>query len=74
MLLCAAAVAASLAPGSPRWSFATDDGVWSSPAVAHGRVFFGSKDGGIYAVNASTGGLLWRVNTGGQVPRSCAVQ
>jgi outer membrane protein assembly factor BamB len=34
--------------------------IQSSPAVADGRVFFGSRDGHLYAVDAASGELLWR--------------
>lgn len=36
--------------------------IQSSPAVADGRVFVGSRDGFLYAVDAETGRLLWRVD------------
>jgi outer membrane protein assembly factor BamB len=36
--------------------------IQSSPAVADGRVFVGSRDGFLYAVNAETGKLVWRVD------------
>src|SRR5262245_28398690 len=32
----------------------------SSPAMAEGKVFVGSRDGGMYALNAQTGERLWR--------------
>lgn len=35
--------------------------ITSSPAVAGGAVFFGSRDGSLYAVDATTGALRWRV-------------
>ncbi len=35
--------------------------ITSSPAVADGAVFFGSRDGSLYAVDAATGRLRWRV-------------
>ncbi|HYO45084.1 MAG TPA: PQQ-binding-like beta-propeller repeat protein [Gemmatimonadota bacterium] len=35
--------------------------ITSSPAVAGGAVFFGSRDGSLYAVDAETGALRWRV-------------
>jgi len=35
--------------------------ITSSPAVADGAVFFGSRDGSLYAVDAATGALRWRV-------------
>jgi eukaryotic-like serine/threonine-protein kinase len=34
--------------------------IQSSPAVADGTVFFGARDGFLYAVNASDGRLRWR--------------
>src|SRR5580692_3426354 len=57
---------------SLKWSFATASGVYSSPAVANGVVYFGSWDRNLYALNASTGALLWRYNTG-EVSSSPAV-
>jgi len=36
----------------------------SSPIVAAGRVFFNSDDGYVYALNAATGGLLWKSGLG----------
>jgi outer membrane protein assembly factor BamB len=67
----------SLENGSRRWTFASagsalksgDFGydrrsIQSSPSVSSGRVFFGARDGSIYAVNASTGNQLWRVTAG----------
>jgi outer membrane protein assembly factor BamB len=35
--------------------------ITSSPAVANGAVYFGSRDGSLYAVDAVTGRLRWRV-------------
>jgi outer membrane protein assembly factor BamB len=45
----------------------------SSPAVADGRVFFGSGDGNVYAVDATRGVLLWKFTTGDVVHASPAV-
>jgi outer membrane protein assembly factor BamB len=36
--------------------------IQSSPAVAGGRVFVGSRDGHLYAVDAATGKLAWRAD------------
>ena len=41
----------------------------SSPAVANGVVYFGWQDDSVYALNASTGALLWSYTTGGYVIR-----
>jgi outer membrane protein assembly factor BamB len=44
----------------------------SSPVVAQGMVFFGSGDGHLYALDAVTGGLLWKFATGDVVHSSPA--
>jgi len=45
----------------------------SSPTVVDGRVFFGSGDGHIYALDAESGALLWKHKTGDVVHASPAV-
>lgn len=45
----------------------------SSPAVFQGKVYFGSGDGYVYALDAVTGLLKWRVRTGDVVHASPAV-
>lgn len=45
----------------------------SSPAVADGIVYFGSGDNFVYAVDAATGMLRWKFETGGVVHSSPAV-
>ncbi len=45
----------------------------SSPAVLNGRVYFGSSDGNIYALEAKTGLLQWKFETKGQVHASPAI-
>src|SRR5262245_53903441 len=45
----------------------------SSPAVANGKVFFGSGDGGVYAADAATGVLQWKFSTQDVVHASPAV-
>lgn len=48
--------------------------VWvSSPAIAGGKVFFGSGDGNVYAVDAGSGVLQWKFATGDVVHGSPAV-
>src|SRR6516225_4175990 len=49
--------------------------VYSSPAVANGVVYLGSygPDNSVYALNAGTGALLWKYNTGSNVYSSPAV-
>jgi outer membrane protein assembly factor BamB len=45
----------------------------SSPAVYNGRVYFGSGDGNVYAVDAKSGLLLWKFATGDIVHASPAI-
>jgi len=45
----------------------------SSPAVEHGAVYFGSGDGNVYAVDAATGTLKWKFQTGDVVHASPAL-
>ena len=45
----------------------------SSPAVAEGRVYFGSGDGNVYAVDATSGVMLWKFRTLDVVHASPAV-
>jgi len=45
----------------------------SSPAVADGKVYFGSGDGNVYAVDAKTGVLQWKFPTQDVVHSSPAV-
>jgi outer membrane protein assembly factor BamB len=58
---------AELGPTSgpvPRWKFKTGGFVGSSPTVSKGRVFFGSQNQDVYAVDATTGAERWRFETG----------
>jgi eukaryotic-like serine/threonine-protein kinase len=45
----------------------------SSPAVWNGEVFFGSGDGNVYALNATSGSLKWKFKTGDVVHASPAI-
>src|SRR6185436_20122892 len=53
--------------GARRWSHDAGSSVSSSPAVAAGLVLFGTYDGRFLAVDARTGALRWRMNTGALV-------
>jgi outer membrane protein assembly factor BamB len=55
----------SSAPETNRtvWTFETDGQVYSSPAVADGKVFIGSWDKNLYALDELTGRELWRFET-----------
>jgi len=66
---------ASAAPKTNQtlWTFMTGAGVEFSPAVVNSRVYVGSDDDNVYALNAATGALVWKYTTGSYVGSSPAV-
>jgi outer membrane protein assembly factor BamB len=46
------------------WVYATGGAITSSPAVSGAYVYVGSADDYLYAINATTGALLWKYKTG----------
>ncbi len=55
------------------WVFSTDGPIHSSPAVANGTVYIGSKDGKLYALDTATGAKRWEYQTGSWVQSSPAI-
>ncbi len=53
-----------------KWKYSTSFYVYSSPAVANGVVYIGGDDNNVYALNASTGAVLWTFAAGNQVDSS----
>src|SRR6266571_1503712 len=47
-----------------KWSTSTGGDVWSSPAVSGGLVYVGSLDNNVYALDESTGAVVWQYATG----------
>ena len=47
--------------GAERWTFFTDGPVRLAPVASGGKVYAGSDDGWLYCLDASDGGLLWKV-------------
>src|SRR5512137_1653458 len=47
------------------WRFKTEGPVKSSAAIVQGRVFIGSDDSYIYALNVTNGQKVWAFKTGG---------
>jgi outer membrane protein assembly factor BamB len=45
--------------GATLWTATTGGWVQSSPAVAFGKVYVGSNDGKLYALDESSGGVVW---------------
>ncbi|MDP6157120.1 MAG: PQQ-binding-like beta-propeller repeat protein [Candidatus Thermoplasmatota archaeon] len=52
------------------WKFKTEGGIESSPAVVGEKIYFGSKDGSIYCLDAQTGIEKWAFPTGGDISSS----
>ena len=61
-------VHAATAVGRAEWTFTAGDRVVSSPAVAFGKVWFGSDDGKLYCVDAKTGKQVWAWETPAREP------
>jgi outer membrane protein assembly factor BamB len=59
--------------GGVRWRFQTGGTVRSTPAVTADRVYAGSGDGFLYAINRNDGTLAWRFDAGNPVHASPAV-
>jgi len=59
-------------PDKPKlkWTFKSGAPVKSSAAVADGRVYIGSDDGSVYALDLLTGKKIWAYKTGGPVESS----
>jgi outer membrane protein assembly factor BamB len=50
-----------------KWKTKTGGGILSAAAVADGKVFVGSNDNKVYALDSDTGAVKWTVLTGGMV-------
>src|SRR6185436_17225873 len=59
--------------GGIKWRVKTGDAVRSTPAVTATRLFVGSGDGFLYALERSSGRTVWRFNAGSPVHSSPAV-
>ena len=53
-------LALNAATGEENWFFPTAGSVAASPAIAGPRLIAPSKDGNVYAINRSTGTLIWQ--------------
>lgn len=58
-----------LPQGKLKWVFSTGAPIHSSPAVADGTVYVGSRDFKLYALDAATGAKRWEYKVGG-----CSIQ
>src|SRR6185312_6432695 len=65
-------VASGTIPDKPSllWSFKTGGAVKSSAAIVNGRVFIGSDDSTVYALDLANGKKVWATKTGGGIESS----
>jgi outer membrane protein assembly factor BamB len=61
------------ATGRPRWRHAVADGVLARPTVAAARVYFGARDGYLYALGRHDGSVIWRTAADGPVVTAVAL-
>jgi len=69
-------VSLNAATGAEQWSFpieAKRRRVGMSAALANGRVFFGSSNGAVYALNSQTGKQLWKTQLDAATSTAIAV-
>lgn len=45
--------------GAEAWVVEATDWIWSAPALADGKLYFGDSSGNVFAADASTGEILW---------------
>lgn len=55
------------------WTYQTYDSVTTYPSVADDKVYFGSHDKNMYALNLKTGRLVWRYPTYSQINSTAAI-
>jgi outer membrane protein assembly factor BamB len=62
--------AVNYSTGAIRWSRALPSPSESSPLLDHGKIFFGSQNGTLYALDAHNGSPLWTYHAAGAVKAS----
>jgi outer membrane protein assembly factor BamB len=53
--------------GERRWCYHVSDAVLTRPAVGHGHVYFGARDGNCYCLDRRTGERTWKQDLGSPV-------
>ncbi len=59
--------------GKELWMKDINNGIYSSPAFAGGKIFFGAEDRKIYALSASDGSIEWKFKTDSRMVSSSPV-
>ena len=57
----------------PEWTFPTGEPIWGPITVKDGIIYFGSDDGYLYAVDATSHMLKWKFQTGGAIRSKPAI-
>ncbi|MPY44277.1 PQQ-binding-like beta-propeller repeat protein, partial [Streptomyces phyllanthi] len=60
--------------GTPKWRFQAGGDIVGAPAVADGRIHFGSTDHLLYTLKSDDGRLRWKLATGGEITGSPVVK
>ncbi|MBZ6134204.1 outer membrane protein assembly factor BamB family protein [Streptomyces olivaceus] len=60
--------------GTPKWRFQAGGDIVGAPAVAEGRIHFGSTDHLLYTLKSDDGRLRWKLATGGEITGSPVVR
>lgn len=55
------------------WRLDVPGPIYSAPALVDGILYFGARDGGVYAVDSATGVEVWQYQAAGQISSSPAV-
>ncbi len=55
------------------WKFKADSGIYSSPVISVGQVYFGDKTGHFYALDKYSGKEKWRVELNGAIKSKPAI-
>ena len=56
-----------------KWQFHTQGQILSSPAIAGDKLYFGSSDHSLYALDLATGALKWKFKSAGRITSSPAL-
>lgn len=59
--------------GLLKWTFKTNDEIYSSPVICNNILYIGSNDGYLYAINTKDEGLIWKFKTNGPIVSSSIV-
>ncbi|MCS7213950.1 MAG: PQQ-binding-like beta-propeller repeat protein [Candidatus Calescibacterium sp.] len=63
----------TVGPGNISYQIQTGGAIYSSPAINNGIAYIGSDDKKLYAIETTTGTVLWTYTTGGAIRSSPAV-